>query len=167
MAENEQQQNEPETPPKRRSLLITILSFVSVGVVCAGLGFAVPFCVPRLVTGGADSQEPKTPKPAFVIFGEKVVNLDDGRLNRYLRVSFSLRVDEDQQKEISELVEARKPILESWLLSHLSGKTMDDVRGEAGQNRVRREIQDYFNAALFDDGFDRIHDILFNEFNIQ
>ncbi len=166
MAENEQQ-NEPNPPPKRSSLMITILSFVIVGAVCAGLGFAVPFFVPGLVVSGAGANEIKPPKPAFVPFGDTVVNLDDGQLNRYLRVTITLQVDEDKQKEVTELVEARKAILKSWLLSYLSGKGMDDVRGPAGQNRIRREIHDYFNATLFDDGFDQIHNILFEEFNVQ
>ena len=45
--------------------------------------------------------------------------------------------------------------------------SMDDVRGAAGQNRLRREIQNEFNANLYPDGDDRILDILFEEFSIQ
>jgi flagellar basal body-associated protein FliL len=44
---------------------------------------------------------------------------------------------------------------------------MDQIRGAAGQNRIRRQIQDHMNTTLFDDGYDHIHDVLFEEFNVQ
>jgi flagellar basal body-associated protein FliL len=44
---------------------------------------------------------------------------------------------------------------------------MEDLRGAAGQNRLRREIQDHFNTVLFEDGYDRIREVLFEEFNVQ
>lgn len=105
--------------------------------------------------------------PAFVPFGQIVVNLDEGRLNRYLRVSLTLQVGEDDLDDITQRVEHHRAILRSWLLSYLSDKGMEDVRGGSGQNRLRREIQDHFNSVLFNDGHDRIKDVLFEEFNVQ
>ncbi|MCA9228196.1 MAG: flagellar basal body-associated FliL family protein, partial [Planctomycetales bacterium] len=79
----------------------------------------------------------------------------------------NLQVDKAQADGITKMLEQKKPILKNWLLSYLSDKGMDDIRGRVGQNRLRREIQDHFNTVLFADGYDRIHDVLFDEFNVQ
>ena len=64
-------------------------------------------------------------------------------------------------------IEAKKIILRNWLLSKISDLDLDDIRGGAGQNRLRREIREQFNAVLCPDGYDEIHDVLFEEFNVQ
>jgi flagellar FliL protein len=68
---------------------------------------------------------------------------------------------------VKSALESRKPILQTWLTSHLADKTLEEVRGKVGVNRLRREIQDNFNALLFTDGRERIQDILFEEFHVQ
>ena len=153
------------------------LAWVGVGLVAGGLGFATPYFLPEGMRPVAKADVP-TPesavplraaqaRPAYIDFGEVVVNLDEGRLNRYLRVSMTLQVDELQVLEITQKVEANRAVLKSWLLSYLSDRDMEEIRGAAGQNRLRREIQDHFNTVLFPDGYDRIHEVLFQEFNIQ
>ena len=42
-----------------------------------------------------------------------------------------------------------------------------DVRGGAGKNMLKREFLERFNSMLFTDGYDRIYDVLFEEFMIQ
>ena len=95
------------------------------------------------------------------------MNIAEGRLNRYLRINITLQVDEEQLTDLTETVEKRRAILKSWLLSYLSDRTMDEIRGAAGQNRLRRQILEQFNAVLSDKDGDVIDDILFEEFNIQ
>jgi flagellar basal body-associated protein FliL len=53
------------------------------------------------------------------------------------------------------------------LLNQISDKDLDEIRGGAGQNRLRREVRDQFNSVLFPDGYDRIFSVLFNEYNVQ
>ena len=53
------------------------------------------------------------------------------------------------------------------MVAYLSDVSVDDVRGTAGQNRLRRDIQDHINTTLFEDGIDRVQDILFEEFTVQ
>jgi flagellar FliL protein len=153
------------------------LAWVGVGLVAGGLGFATPYFLPEGMRPAAKAEEPvpesavplraAQARPAYIDFGEVVVNLDEGRLNRYLRVSMTLQVDELQVLEITQKVDTSRAVLKSWLLSYLSDKDMEEIRGAAGQNRLRREIQDHFNTVLFPDGYDRIHEVLFQEFNIQ
>jgi flagellar basal body-associated protein FliL len=155
------------------------LAFLVVGLAAGGAGFATPYFLPANLRPGAHAAEaeaetdehatgaPAASQPAYIDFGDAVVNLDEGRLNRYLRITLTLQVDELHKDEIEEKVESNRAVLKSWLLSYLSDKDMESIRGAAGQNRLRREIQDHFNSVLFPDGYDRIHEVLFQEFNIQ
>ena len=104
---------------------------------------------------------------AFVNFGDIVVNLDEGKLNRYLRLKIMLQVRTKDEAQVTAEIEAQRVVLKNWLLSFLSDKELADIRGAAGQGMLRREIQEYFNTTLFPDGKDRIYDVLFDEFNIQ
>lgn len=147
-----------------------------IGIVAAGGGFMVPYLYPSLVGAGHEepvAPVPKSPMPkpeadqAVLVFGEVVVNLHEGSLNRYLNLAINLQVDKSKELELTTVVETKKAILKNWLLGYLADKGLDDVRGAAGQNRMRRDIQDHFNTVLFPDGFDQIHDVLFEKFNIQ
>lgn len=105
--------------------------------------------------------------PCFIPFGRMVVNLNDPTLTRYLSLEVTIQADGPDQDTVTEALESRKPILQTWLTGHLADKTLEDVRGKVGVNRLRREIQDNFNALLFTDGHERIQDILFEEFHVQ
>lgn len=116
---------------------------------------------------GAAKEAKADNKPAFVPVGDVVVNLSEERLTRYLRVKLILAVDQSQEKTVKDLFDQNKAILKNWLISHLSDKTLAEVSGASGVNRLRREIQDQFNAILFPDGSEKIHDVLFEEFVVQ
>jgi len=166
MADAEQPSAE-ELKPKG-GVMGTMLMLGAVSLVASALGFVAPYLVINYLSASETEKTAQPPStPAFVAFGETVVNLDDGKLTRYLRVSVTLQVDENDVQQITKDMEKNKAILKSWLLSYLSDKTMDDIRGAAGQNRLRREIHGYFNSVLFPEGDDKVQDILFEEFNIQ
>ncbi|MEX2287349.1 MAG: flagellar basal body-associated FliL family protein [Planctomycetaceae bacterium] len=176
MADSEATEPQPQKPAggKRNAILWGLI-----GLFAASAGFAVPQYLPDVLGDLTASTKPAPdgvpPLPiddgntelAFIRFGEVVVNLDEGRLNRYLRLNITLAVDKRQEPEITSLIESRKVILKNWLITYLSDKDMDDIRGAAGQNRLRREINEYFNSVLFQDGFDRIRNVLFEDFNVQ
>ena len=104
---------------------------------------------------------------SFIDFEEVIVNLDESRFNRYLKLAFSLQVAANHQSDVESLIEGKKAVLKNWLISHLADKSLDDVKGKFGHSRLRREISDYFNEVLFEDGVERIQDVLFKELNIQ
>ncbi len=151
--------------------------YVVVGLIALSLGAGVPYALQTFQTTARDSHVKAATAaaydlhaddhPAFIQFGDIVVNLDETRLNRYLRLNMTLQVHADEHDDISKIVEERKATLKSWLLSYLSDRTLEEIRGASGQNRLRREIMDQFYTLLFPDGHDRIHDVLFEEFNIQ
>ncbi|SFI36596.1 flagellar basal body-associated FliL family protein [Planctomicrobium piriforme] len=103
----------------------------------------------------------------FVTYGEVTVNLDEQRMNRYLRLKIVLHVRRADETVVKAAMSEKELLLRNWLVSHLSDKELDDIRGKAGQNMLRREIRDHFNAALFPDHYERIYDVLFQEFNVQ
>jgi flagellar basal body-associated protein FliL len=155
------------------------LGWIITAVVAGGLGTVVPYVLPDSFKPGsshaaeevAHVEAPPSPaevsKPAYIDFGRAVVNLDEGRFNRYLQVTIWLQVHEKERDEINTNVTANKVVLQNWLLSYLSDQNLEDVRGAIGQNRLRREIRDQFNTILFPDGYDRIEQVLFQEFVVQ
>ena len=149
----------------------SLITWVLVAIVSVGAGFAVP-----LFLGGSAASEANPSQPSvesidelqtFVKFGDVVANLNAENLNRYLKFSIELQVDKSDELEVQTLVKENEVILKSWLLSHISDKRVDDIRGAAGQNTLRREIQNQFNYVLFRDGMQKIRHILFTNFNIQ
>lgn len=119
--------------------------------------------------GDGKEEVKKVPKegPCFLPFGRMVVNLNEPMLIKFLSIEISLQTDGKFEEEVKTALDARRPILTTWLTSHLADKTMEDVRGKVGVNRLRREIQDNFNSLLFKDGHERVQDIMFEEFHVQ
>lgn len=116
---------------------------------------------------------PKEEETVFLPFGDTeeaqriVVNLDEGRLTRYLSVSITMQIPKTAEEDFKKKIEAKRILLRNWLLSKISDLDIEDIRGAAGQNRLRREIRDHFNSVLCPDGYDQIYDVLFEEFNVQ
>jgi flagellar basal body-associated protein FliL len=117
--------------------------------------------------GGGHAGEAAASGPQFVPFGRIVVNLNEPALTKYLSLDITLLTDGKDKASVSSAVEDRLPILRTWLTSYLADKSMEDVRGKVGINRLRREIQDQFNALMFDDGRERVRDVLFEEFHVE
>jgi flagellar basal body-associated protein FliL len=157
------------TPPARKKgpFLILLALF---GAGAAASGVAVPFLLPH---GGSGAEPAAGAKPkhsanrAYIPFGDVVVNLNEERLTRYLRVKLLLVVDAEQEKEATELVTKNKPLLKNWLIGYLSDKSLQDISGAAGVNKMRREVWREFNAELYPDGSERIVDIFLEEFVVQ
>lgn len=158
--------------PAKGGGMKSLLVLVVIGVAASGAGFALPMLLGGGLHGdpeqnAAASKHAGPAKPVFVQFGDVVVNILDERLTRYLKVKLILVVDEAQEKAVSEALNKNKPMLKNWLISYLCDRTLEDVRGAGGVNRMRREIQENFNYLLFGEGADKIRDVLFEEFVLQ
>lgn len=105
--------------------------------------------------------------PQFLVFGQMVVNLNEPLLTKTLSIDISVQTDGKHYDEVEAALKTKSPILRTWLTSHLADKTIEDIRGKVGVNRLRREIQDNFNSLLFKDGHERIQDIMFEEYHVQ
>lgn len=156
----------PEEEVKPKSGLIKLLVPFVIGVVCCSLGFALFL----MLAGGKNSDAAVAPvdlPPVFVPFGDVVANLYEGRMTRYLRLNITLQVAGGTEETATVDVESHRAIMRNWVLGYLSSLQMEDIRGAAGQNRIRREIQNHFNDILSPDGVDVVQDILFEEFTVQ
>ena len=170
--------NEEGDTPKKKGGLKKLLIWIVVAVIGIGAGFATPI---MLMSGPTEIDEPQentlpenqlpVPDPGeevdFLPFNEVVVNFNDPRASRYLKLKFSLQVAKSQADDITKLLEEKHDILINWLIGHIADKRVEDIRGTQGTNRLRREIHDSFNGLLFSDGIERIQDVLFQELNIQ
>ena len=158
----------------------SVVPWLLVGLLAAVAGGMVPTLMPASEGTEETEVEPppfELPEPedtVFVPFADPeakdqqiVVNLNEGNLPRYLRIVVQLQVASDFEAEFMEQLKEQRVLLRSWLISRISDKSLEEVRGAAGQNRLRREIQDQFNSILFPDGYDRIYDVLFVEFAVQ
>jgi flagellar FliL protein len=96
-----------------------------------------------------------------------VVNLNEERMSRYLRVKLVLAVDAEQEKAANEHLAKHKAQLKNWLIGHLSGKSIKDVAGSVGVKRMQREILEHFEDVLYPDGDGPLREVLFEEFVVQ
>ncbi len=151
---------------------MNIVLWLVMVIVAVGGGVAAPIVIGQInAARPAQVETPVAPDPdeevVFIDFDEVTVNLDEARFSRYLRINFSLQVAKSQEIDVAQKLEAKKSILINWLQVHVAEKSTEDLRGKFGRNRLRREMHDYFNEVLFNDGIERIQDVLFSEFNVQ
>lgn len=161
-----------ETPTKSGTRMIWLV-FVACAVLALAAGGALPYFLLHAPAqdhhGTSDDAhgQGSSIKHAYVPFGELIVNLNEERLTRYLKVKILLVCDAREEKPLGDLVQKKKPLLRNWLIAHLSDKALQEISGAAGMNKLRREIWHQFNAELYPDGSERIADIFFEEFVVQ
>ncbi|MCA9034208.1 MAG: flagellar basal body-associated FliL family protein [Planctomycetaceae bacterium] len=160
----------------------SVLPWIVVGIISAAAGSAVPLLMPTSDPAEAEPivevkkpvfELPKEEETVFVTFGDPkkdqdiTVNLNESRMTRFLLVAITLQIPKSQELEFPKLLETKKAQLRSWLLSEMADMELDDVRGAAGMNRLRRTIREHFNSVLYPDGTDMIYDVLFDKYNVQ
>ena len=89
------------------------------------------------------------------------------RVSQLLNQAVLLFRDEAQKKKIEKDVTKKAPKFNNYIQVYLSDKTLEELSGSFGRNRVSRELRDYFNEVLFEDGIERVQDVLFNDFQVQ
>ncbi|MBL7139331.1 MAG: flagellar basal body-associated FliL family protein [Planctomycetes bacterium] len=164
-------------------------------ILCAGVAFAAGgagYGVALLTTGGqplapaaaqadesADPASLTAPAPAARQVADDTdkclykdlepitVNLDEPRLARYVHACLTLAIPEEEFAAASLVVDAKMLVLRDWLTVYLASLTLDEVRGPASLNRMRREILDAFNQELWPDQKPRIRKVLFKEFAVK
>jgi flagellar basal body-associated protein FliL len=122
-------------------------------------------------SASAEKKDPKAKADkgefTYYDFEPIVVNLDEPRLARYVRVTLTLAVLGENHDTVTALIEKKKPELKNWVTTYFSSCTLDQVRGAANLNRLRREILDAFNQQLWPDQKPLISHVLFKEFAVS
>lgn len=170
---------ERRAPPSIRLTTVFLVGVVS--LIAGGAGFVMPhvigsdifrefsweFLASRPNVAKKPRQKVSPKQPVSIPFGEVVVNLAEERLTRHLQARITLLANGTDEDLIEQSLEANRAVLMNWLISYLSDKSLDEVRGAAGVNRARRDIQDRFNNLLFADGSEKVRDVLFEEFTVR
>lgn len=151
---------------KGRKLIAAVVCLLALGG-----GAAVPFVMPKSHGKGKDAEKKpaaaKGANTAIVPFGEVVANLDDERMNRYLRCKLAVVVDAEGEKEVTERVTKKKAAVKSVLIALFSSKKLKDVGGKDGIQRLQREALEKFDDVLYPDGESKLRDVLFEEYVVQ
>lgn len=169
----DEENNADEKAPPKKGMMPLILN-----VLVAGSAVAAGFATPYLVAGGSSTEKDNVKEERKDIpldpenleyheFGDATANIDEPNMTRYVKVMLSISMIKEDKDEIVKLLESKKVLLQDWLIGHLASQNMESLRGQQGQNRLRREIKDQFNSMLFLDGVERIHGIHFTSFNVQ
>ncbi len=181
-AEADQNAGDEAQAEEKKSSLVGILVWVVVGLIGIVGGFLTPMLL--MPTPGdaseevveAKKEEKKLDLPipdpdeevGFIPFDKDVVvNFNDPRFSRYLKMNFTLQVAKSQIEDVTKMIEDKHDVLRNWLIGHIADKRVEDIRGRQGTNRLRREIHDEFNRLLFSDGIERIQDVLFQDLSVQ
>lgn len=159
------------TGPKKKSKMMLLV----ICVVFIGAGAATPVLAPGLFGKPPTEEEAKATKKkkdkdaktAIIPFGDLTVNLAEDRMTRYLRVKLAVVVEADSEKHMTEELTKFKPALKSKSLAHLAGKTLKDVGGSQGLQRVQRELFERFEEVLPTDLGHHLKAVLCEEYIIQ
>jgi flagellar basal body-associated protein FliL len=164
---------EGEAKKPKGSMGKLIIWFVVVTASIGG-GFSTPLLIASFNTADkseGDSHEAAAVDPheevEFIDFDEVVAVLGKSRFSRYLRLVMSLQVAKSQRLEVEAKITAKTAVLRNRIIAHVAEITEEDLAGQHGQNQLRRQIHRFFNEILFDDGIERVQDVLFREFQVQ
>lgn len=188
--EQPEKKTEPQEMAKQSSgtsgvAVWIILAGIIIASAGAGLGAAKIFARSSLATKPQTEQTQPEPPPrqqeslntdnkdseqvSWSINMEPVVaSLKEPRVDRYVRVTLTLEMSPEAQKDKTEqFIKNNTAILRNWLTIYLADLTLEDVSGRRNLKRIQAEILDGFNELLFPDAKPLIVRVLFNEFAIQ
>jgi flagellar basal body-associated protein FliL len=165
-------QDEGKSQKSSGSMGKLVLWFVVV-VFSIGGGFATPLLVAQFtakkpaVADGKKPWENSKDEVEYISFDEVVAVLGKTKFTRYLRIAISLQVPKSQRTEIEKKINAKSAVLRNRIISHVAEVTEEDLAGQHGHNQLRRNFHRFFNEILFDDGIERVQDVLFRELQVQ
>ena len=116
----------------------------------------------------SDRKEQEQLGRGFLAIEPVVVNLDESRLTRYIRIVPVLAIEDGQKQLALDALSQMNPKINDWMNATLSGKSLEDVRGQDNQQKLRTEIQAGINLQFKSGGYPEFAKaVLFDEFIIQ
>ena len=167
------EQPESGAGKKKSGGIMKIAIWLIMVLVSVGGGFATPLLIAKLNAPPEEVVKPEDQAPdpneevEFIDFEEVVAVLGKSKFSRYLKVSLSLQVAHSQRIDIEKKMLARSAVLRNRIIAHIAETSEEDLAGQHGQNQFRRQMHGFFNEILFEDGIERIQDVLFREFQVQ
>lgn len=165
----------PAPPAGKKKFNLVLLALP---LVAAGAGAAVPLVVdvPALLGTKPKEHDPdakakkkhaKHEHLACVKVGDIAVNIGDERSSRFLQVDFSVQCEHSAEGKLHEMVEKNKAAMKSWVIGHLAGKTLAEVKGAVAIARLQREMLERFDDMLFPEGESPLRAVVFESYVIQ
>ena len=108
----------------------------------------------------AVAEEPE-PELEFFTMEPFIVNIKDGKRDRYLKLKAELELT---NAAAGEQLRKRMPAIKDSVITLLSSKTFDDLRSIAGKDVLREELMARLNAQLKGG---KVSALYFTEFVIQ
>ena len=156
---------EPEEPKKKGKGKRILFAVVCLVVLGGGGGAGDWFYANRTPATAADKKKPAPPVPTRILAMDPfVVNLADGGGSRFLRVTLSMVVDDNESaREIVEQEVIRAKV-RSALLERLSLQTADQLVTPEGKKELKKAIAEQATHSAH--GL-KVSDVLFSEFVVQ
>lgn len=155
----------PAPAASRKTPLILALVGAVVGVAA---GATVPVHHPP--AEAKDEHDPKAAaaaEPATYDMPELIVNLADGRGQRYLKLRCSLRFRAKDEAAARAQLAKRQPEVRDALITLISAKTLEEVGPAEAKESIKLAILDAVNRAAFADGSGTAEKLFFLEFIVQ
>jgi flagellar FliL protein len=152
----------PPAAKGRTAPLVLALSCAVVGVVA---GVSVPLRPPAAKDEHA--AKAAAAEPATWEMPELIVNLADGRGQRYLKLRCSLRFRAKDEPAARAQLQKRLPEVRDALISLISAKTLEEVAPVEAKESIKLAILDAVNRAVFADGSGTAEKLFFLEFIVQ
>jgi flagellar FliL protein len=156
-----------ETPAPKKKGKGRLILFALVGLVILGGGGGGGYwwyAKRQAAAASAEKKEPERAPTRVLAMDPFVVNLADGGGTRFLRVSLSLVVEDNESaREIVEK-EVDRAEVRSALLERLALQTADHLVTPEGKKELKKEIAEQATHSAH--GL-KVSDVLFSEFVVQ
>lgn len=166
MASDKNDGLDPELQPKKKS---STLMVVLVGVIALAAGGGGAFFMLKKKAhaaegphGAAGAGETGAALGKLVTLDSFIVNLNESKSTRYLKVTFAAELASD---ELESRLKERKEVVRDRVITYLSGLTVDEVRGSETKEAIREMVAKRLNEAL--GRKDGVRSVLFTEFVVQ
>ena len=104
----------------------------------------------------------RAPVGKIVSVDSFIVNLNEAKATRYLKVTVAVMLTDDS---LEEAVKQRMDLFRDGVLTYLSGLSIDDVRGSETKELIRERMLELANESLGEG--EVVQQVLFKEFVVQ
>lgn len=149
------------------ALVVIVVSAIAASMLSKYMKLPGPSEAAGKETTTAPAERKADGELTYFDFEPIVVNLDERKMARYVRVSVTLAIRKTNFSAVEDRAKKKMPELKSWLNVYFAGCTLEDVRGPRNLNRIRQEIAESFNDQLWHNEKPLIEEVLFKDIAVQ
>jgi flagellar basal body-associated protein FliL len=107
------------------------------------------------------------PDSSYIQLEEVIVNLATVPRTRYLCADIAVEVSKTDDLLLAQRFEDKQIVVMDSLVTHLSGKKLDDLLGAKSIEKVRAEVTEKFRQILVPESPEKLKQVLFEKFIVQ